>query len=186
MVSRKNNIQALREYLGLSQEEFAEYLIVSRVFVSTLENDRRAMSSVTQSKLDGLELAVLRFHARKNQVPITQDPPNHALEKAAFSRLEIASLNKAIKSCKTNIRELNDEVLFLKRRMDIFRDITIDKTVGKIDSGIMRKWIQWQMAKDKIRLRDTDPTAILKLEAKIEGFKAEIRYHKKLLRLAQV
>jgi DNA-binding transcriptional regulator YiaG len=51
---KKEEIRELRKALGLSQEEFAKLLGVSRVYVMMLETGRRKPSSVLKKLLDCL------------------------------------------------------------------------------------------------------------------------------------
>jgi DNA-binding transcriptional regulator YiaG len=52
---KKEEIRDFRKTLGLSQEEFAKLLGVSRVYVMMLETGRRKPSSVLKKLLDCLE-----------------------------------------------------------------------------------------------------------------------------------
>ena len=52
---KKEEIRKFRKTLGLSQEEFAKLLGVSRVYVMMLETGKRKPSSVLKKLLDCLE-----------------------------------------------------------------------------------------------------------------------------------
>jgi len=52
---KREEIRKFRKALGLSQEEFAKLLGVSRVYVMMLETGRRKPSSVLKKLLDCLE-----------------------------------------------------------------------------------------------------------------------------------
>jgi DNA-binding transcriptional regulator YiaG len=52
---KKEEIRELRKALGLSQEEFAKLLGVSRVYVMMLETGRRKPSSVLKKLFDCLK-----------------------------------------------------------------------------------------------------------------------------------
>jgi DNA-binding transcriptional regulator YiaG len=52
---KKEEIREFRKTLGLSQEEFAKLLGVSRVYVMMLETGKRKPSSVLKRLLDCLE-----------------------------------------------------------------------------------------------------------------------------------
>jgi DNA-binding transcriptional regulator YiaG len=52
---KKEEIRKFRKALGLSQEEFARLLGVSRVYVMMLETGKRKPSSVLKKLLDCLE-----------------------------------------------------------------------------------------------------------------------------------
>ena len=52
---KKEEIRDFRKALGLSQEEFAKLLGVSRVYVMMLETGKRKPSSVLKRLLDCLE-----------------------------------------------------------------------------------------------------------------------------------
>jgi predicted transcriptional regulator len=52
---KKEEIRKFRKALGLSQEEFAKLLGVSRVYVMMLETGKRKPSSVLKRLLDCLE-----------------------------------------------------------------------------------------------------------------------------------
>jgi hypothetical protein len=69
----------------------------------------------------------------------------------------------------------------IRRRMDILKDFKIPAQVNKTETGIMEKWIEWQVARDKLSLLYLDPGERMRCEAQLAGLKAELEYYKKVL-----
>jgi hypothetical protein len=143
---------------------------------------RRDMpSSVFSIKINALESAIARYEIGKGIHPKTEERPEQAIRKTSIASEEILFIEKKTIELQTKLDLMPDPSADIRRRMDILKDFKIPAQVNKTETGIMEKWIEWQVARDKLSLLYLDPGERMRCEAKLAGLKAELEYYKKVL-----
>ncbi len=182
MAKKITTVSTLREFIGLSQQELAELLVVSRAYVGMLETGRRDIpSSLFSAKIDAIESAIARYELGLGHQPKTEERPEQAIKKISIVNEEILLIEKKISDLQKRLDLMPDNSARIRKRIDILKDLKIPARVNKTEQGIMEKWIEWQIAKDQIKLRDLDSGERMSCEAKLAGLRAELEYYKALL-----
>ena len=152
-----NALRRLRNALGLSQEEMAGFLKVSRSTVTKIESGTRMPSSALSDKILLLLKAAQGFQSAQETTPL---PDQQFIEEYTYK----------LASAEIRQKELQQQHEQLLLRMHV-----IEELKGETLDDRTMKWLLMTEAETQAEMRGCDVHMRLKLQVEIEVYKEVMR-----------
>ena len=168
----------IREQLGLTQDEVAEWLDISRSLVANYERGERSLPTAALLQLGRLDIIYADMLKKKatpktNKVPDAASQKRHAVLKEDLSsnaeilRYKAQKMRRDLKK----VEEKHEQSLLLIEITDL---LAVENSQEKKNNGSLQ-WFRVKQKKAIQNLKTCDETVQLKMKVKIETMEAMAR-----------